>query len=321
MCREAFPRPWPIAEGIVLSMALQIPYVTSHAASQKDADALVQQLSGLPAEIQSSGFSQICSPAPAECPPRPLPPGEAKRKSIYDQLFALGEDGVAALARALRSPDQSLRSNAALALGVLGGGWWKSNGSKIDISDALPALEIALQDPDSRTQALAAQDIGDIGEAAAQAVPALVELLASADEGLRNSACIGLRGIGPPARVALPALREALADPSPDVRRFAESAIASIGERPSQQSESIDANADVLTIRISEDGVCHFMDASAPCDQLGQYLLTRHLAQNGRVHIAVDRTAKYELVAATLKSLDGLGFKVGFVNNDASASQ
>jgi biopolymer transport protein ExbD len=88
------------------------------------------------------------------------------------------------------------------------------------------------------------------------------------------------------------------------------------------QSASPDANADVLTIRISEDGVCHFLDASTPCDQLGQYLLTKHLAQNGHVHIAVDRTSKYELVAATLESLDRAGFnKVGFVNNDAPASQ
>jgi HEAT repeat protein len=226
--------------------------------------------------------------------------------NIYDQLFALGEDGVAALARALGSRDENLRSNAALALGVLGGGWWKSDGSKIDISDALPALEIALQDPDSRTRALAAQDIGDIGEAAAQAVPALVGLLSSDDEGLRNSACIGLRGIGPPARDALPALRVALADPSSDVRRFAQSAIVSIGGRPSQESAAIDANADVLTIRISGDGVCHILDASAPCDQLGEYLLTKHLAQNGHVHISIDRTSKYELVAATLESLGKL---------------
>ena len=32
---------------------------------------------------------------------------------------------------------------------------------------------------------------------------------------------------------------------------------------------------------------------------------------------AVDRASKYELVAATLKSLEGTGFKVGFVNYDA----
>jgi hypothetical protein len=83
----------------------------------------------------------------------------------------------------------------------------------------------------------------------------------------------------------------------------------------------LDTNADVLTIRISEDGICHVLDDSMPCDQLRPYLLTKHLAQNGHVHIAVDRTSKYELVAATLESLQGLGLKIGFVNNDASASQ
>ena len=87
------------------------------------------------------------------------------------------------------------------------------------------------------------------------------------------------------------------------------------------QSAPPDANPDVLTVRISEDGVCHLLDASTPCDQLGQYLLTKHLAQNGRIHIAVDRSVKYELVAATLESLRGTGFKIGFVNYDASSSQ
>jgi hypothetical protein len=36
------------------------------------------------------------------------------------------------------------------------------------------------------------------------------------------------------------------------------------------QPSGNDANADVLTIRISEDGVCHLLDASTPCDQLGK---------------------------------------------------
>jgi biopolymer transport protein ExbD len=297
----------------VILVSLLAPCVTTHAISQKDADALVQQLSGLPTEIQASGFSRICPSARAQCPPRPLPADEAKRKDIYDQLFALGKDGVAALARALGSRDSNLRGNAALALGVLSGGWWKADGSRIDISYALPALEMALQDPDSRTRELAAQDIGDVGEAAAQAVPALVELLTSEDEGLRNSACIVLRRIGPPARDALPALRVTLADPSPDVRRFAQSAIASIEELPPQETASPEANADALTIRISPDGVCYFSDASAPCDHLGQYLVTNNVAAGGHIHIAVDQASKYELVAATLESLQGLGFKVGFV--------
>jgi biopolymer transport protein ExbD len=87
------------------------------------------------------------------------------------------------------------------------------------------------------------------------------------------------------------------------------------------QSASSDPNADPLTIRISEDGVCHFLDDSAPCDQLGQYLLMKQLAQDKHIHIVVDRTTKYELVAATLESLEGLGFKIGFITNDAPASQ
>ena len=87
------------------------------------------------------------------------------------------------------------------------------------------------------------------------------------------------------------------------------------------QSVPPDAKPDVLTVRISEDGVCHVLDASTPCNQLGQYLLTNHLAQNGHIHISVDRSSKYELVAATLESLRGTGFKVGFVNYDTSSSR
>lgn len=88
-----------------------------------------------------------------------------------------------------------------------------------------------------------------------------------------------------------------------------------------QSAAPPDPNPDVLTVCISEDGICHFLDASTPCDQLGQYLLSKHLAQNGHIHIAVDRSSKYELVAATLESLRGTGFKVGFVNYDPSSSQ
>jgi biopolymer transport protein ExbD len=74
----------------------------------------------------------------------------------------------------------------------------------------------------------------------------------------------------------------------------------------------------VLMIRISVDGICYFLDTSAPCEKLGSYLRSMNLAQDGHVHIAVDKSSKYELVAATLKSLDGYGFKVGFVNVDLS---
>lgn len=86
------------------------------------------------------------------------------------------------------------------------------------------------------------------------------------------------------------------------------------------QSATVDGTTDVLTIRIAEDGVCHFLDDSTPCERLGNYLAEKHLAKNGQIHIVVDRASKYELVAATLKSLQGTGFEVGFVNSDANPS-
>lgn len=78
------------------------------------------------------------------------------------------------------------------------------------------------------------------------------------------------------------------------------------------------ASDEALTIRISADGVCH-LDSSVPCVDLGRYLLSRRLTQNGHVSIKVDKDSKYELVAATLESLRGTGVKVGFVNYDASS--
>src|SRR6266403_792262 len=71
MCRELCNRTRLVAGGIVVSVAL-LPYVALHAAGQQEADALVQQLSGLPAELPSGGFTRLCSPAPAPCPPPPL---------------------------------------------------------------------------------------------------------------------------------------------------------------------------------------------------------------------------------------------------------
>jgi biopolymer transport protein ExbD len=80
------------------------------------------------------------------------------------------------------------------------------------------------------------------------------------------------------------------------------------------QGAPSDAIADVLTIRISADGLCHIQDSAMPCVDVARYLLSQHLAQDGRVHIVVDATSKYETVAAALKSLQNAGLKIGFVN-------
>jgi biopolymer transport protein ExbD len=75
------------------------------------------------------------------------------------------------------------------------------------------------------------------------------------------------------------------------------------------QSLSSDVNAEALSISISADGVCHFLDSFTPCNELGRTLLSKHLARNGDIHITVDRNSKYQLLASTLKSLEDAGFK------------
>jgi HEAT repeats len=204
----------------------------AEANSADDPDALVLRLRELPEHLDAGPFSVICSGS-RPCPPPPLPPLEAERRRIYNELYALGPAGVAALARSLASSDVQLRRNVAVTLDVLGGGWWFHDRypSRIDISAALPALMTALGDSDKDVRAYAASDLGDVGSKAAPAVRRLIELLGDPNEGVRNNVCIGLKGIGPAAKAALPALRQALADPSEDVRRFARLAIASIEGR------------------------------------------------------------------------------------------
>jgi|SRR5580704_12450971 biopolymer transport protein ExbD len=82
------------------------------------------------------------------------------------------------------------------------------------------------------------------------------------------------------------------------------------------QNSPSEVSADVLTIRISADGICHVRKRPMPCADVAQYLSSKHLAPDGHVHMVVDRAAKYEQVAAALKSLQSAGLKVGFVNKD-----
>jgi len=190
------------------------------------ADALVSKLRDLPMPLRAfaKGFS------PAKAAPPPLPALESRRQKVYDQLHALGPAGVSALARALRDADPEMRRNVAVALDVVGGGWWHfpDGDSKLDLRPILPALLTALQDSDSGVRAWAAQDISDMGSAAATAVPHLRTMLHSTDAGSRGTACSALGRIGSPARGALPDLQGALEDSSPEVRRAASDAIARI---------------------------------------------------------------------------------------------
>lgn len=191
------------------------------------ADAVVAKLRDLPLPVRT--FAQ--GVASTKATPPPLPAIEARRQKVYDQLHALGPASVPALARALRDPDPEMRRDVAVAMDVVGGGWWHfpDGGSKLDLSPALPQLLTALQDSDPGVRAWAAQDISDIGDAATTAVPHLRAMLHSPDPGSRGSACSALGGIGFQARGALPDLRQALNDSSPEVRQAARDAIARIG--------------------------------------------------------------------------------------------
>lgn len=211
----------------------------SHAASRTDAsradpahggaataDAVVAKLRELPLPLRS--FPQ--GVPSTKTAPAPLPALESRRQQVYAELHALGPVSVPALARALRDPDPEMRRNVAVALDVVGGGWWHfpDGSAKLDLRPALPALLATLQDSDPGVRAWAAQDISDIGAAAAKAVSRLRTMLHSTDAGSRGSACSALGGIGFPARGALPELRNALSDSSPAVRQAARAAITSI---------------------------------------------------------------------------------------------
>ena len=195
-------------------------------ADARAAEALVEQLRDMP--LPRRPFPHGI--ASANDAARPVPPLEVRRQRIYEELHALGPASVAALARALRDPDPRMRRYVAVALDVLGGGWWHfpDGGRKLDLRPALPALLVALEDPDPSVRAWAAQDVSDMGSAAATAVPRLRKMLHRTDAESRGSACRTLGYLGSVASAALPELRGALEDPSPAVRRAASDAIARI---------------------------------------------------------------------------------------------
>jgi HEAT repeat protein len=195
--------------------------------SDAAADAVVAKLRELPLPMrrQPQGISSTNTTPP------PLSDLEARRQQVYDELHSLGPVSVPALARALGDPDPEMRRDVAVALDVVGGGWWHfpDGRPKLDLRPALPALLAALKDSDRGVRAWVAQDISDIGSGAAPAVPHLRAMLHSTDAESRSSACNALGTIGSAARAALPELQRALGDPSPEVRLAASAAIARIG--------------------------------------------------------------------------------------------
>ena len=94
---------------------------------------------------------------------------------------------------------------------------------------AVPALILALKDPEARVRKAAASALWGLGPKAHDAVPTLAEALADNGDGVRLGAVMALGSIGRDAAAAVPALARAVRDRDGNVRLWAAKALAKIG--------------------------------------------------------------------------------------------
>ncbi len=95
--------------------------------------------------------------------------------------------------------------------------------------DPVPGLIEQLSSLEARERALAADELGKRGEAAAPALPALRRALADEDRRVRASAVLALGGIGRVSAEAQADIRRALLDPDEEVRFSARAALLRLG--------------------------------------------------------------------------------------------
>jgi HEAT repeat protein len=187
------------------------------------------------------------SPAP-QARPEDVARQQAELADAAEGALAhIGEPAVAMLVQALQDGNPHRRRRAANALGGIG----------VRAESAVPALNVALQDPAVREAAARAlvriaphsaekylpvlgAGIDDRDADAARrsvaalsqlrtpdAVPALIQALD--DDRTRDTALFGLRGMGPRAAAAVPALVQVLQDPREAHRGAAAQALGEIG--------------------------------------------------------------------------------------------
>jgi HEAT repeat protein len=129
-----------------------------------------------------------------------------------------GPEVVAALAKALKDPDDGVRRNAAVGL-------WNQGP---EATAAVPALLEALDDRVFGVRAWAMDELSRMPEAAPRAVPRMVEALAKRPED-RSNAIDALFWFGDHASLAVPALREVLSNGQWFERRRAARTLGAIG--------------------------------------------------------------------------------------------
>ena len=139
---------------------------------------------------------------------------------------AIGEIGPAAkavapaLAKILKDTNDRVRGKAVEALGKIG---------EEAAAYALPQLVRAMHDPDTWVQVLAAEALGEMGEAADEAIPALIRALKHDHVQVRYQAVQALSNLGATAEPARDALETACADVDEGVRSLALQALGKIG--------------------------------------------------------------------------------------------
>jgi HEAT repeat protein len=173
---------------------------------------------------------------------------------VWKELGTEAQAAVPGVLQALRSPDETIRRCATIALGHLGEtllakeAVWalvaRLNDSSIAVrrdaalalgrmgpkaSAAVPLLIEALRDMDRDTHLAAASALGDIGPAASTAVPHLGRAVKDGDVAVRRTAAYALGRIGPAAKAAVPDLIEALKDKDEYTRSSAAQALGRIG--------------------------------------------------------------------------------------------
>ena len=130
----------------------------------------------------------------------------------------IGSAAAPALITALRNPYRaSTRCGAAEALAEIG---------SVAAGDAVPALILALGDPEEDVSTAAKAALQRLGDAD---VPALAAALQSKDVRIRRGVAAALGALGPAAAEALPALAPALADADADVGAAAAAALRTLG--------------------------------------------------------------------------------------------
>lgn len=143
-----------------------------------------------------------------------------------DAAKSLGDikakESVAALASALKDPDEGVRWNASYSLVEI----------SPDAKDAIPALKEALKDSSGHVRLNSAAALDKMGTAKEELIAPIRELLQSSDPIMRVKAADFLLSYDVPVKDLLPALLQSINNPNPEAQEAAAEVLANLDELP-----------------------------------------------------------------------------------------